>query len=187
MKNKKERKVEKITLSEKQREFLYCTFFVVVLLFLAFGDRIALHFIAKQPNPNNAISRGDSPVSGVPFSLEELDMTAILEKINNKETFLLVSTREKCYTCKSYIPMLEQEFLKYNITAYYINRSLYDMNQEEFVRFTEVHENLQKNLQYTPYVMYFKEGMLQDELIGSKEQIEIESFLKKNELENNKI
>ena len=83
--------------------------------------------------------------------------------------------------------MLEQEFLKYDITAYYINRSLYDMNQEEFVRFTEVHENLQKNLQYTPYVMYFKEGMLQDELIGSKEQIEIESFLKKNELENNKI
>ena len=187
MKNKKERKVEKITLSEKQREFLYCTFFVVVLLFLTFGDRIALHFITKQPNPNNAISRGDSPVSGVPFSLEELDMTEILEKINNKETFLLVSTREKCYTCKSYIPMLEQEFLKYDITAYYINRSLYDMNQEEFVRFTEVHENLQKNLQYTPYVMYFKEGMLQDELIGSKEQIEIESFLKKNELENNKI
>ena len=63
----------------------------------------------------------------------------------------------------------------------------FPINQEEFVRFTEVHENLQKNLQYTPYVMYFKEGMLQDELIGSKEQIEIESFLKKNELENNKI
>ena len=187
MKNKKERNFEKIVLSEKQREFLYCTFFVIVLLFLAFGDRIALHFITKQPNPNNAISRGDSKASGVPLHLEELTMTEILDKISQKESFLLISTRENCYTCKSYIPMLEQEFLKYDMNAYYMNRSLYDMNQEEFVAFTKVHENLQKHLQYTPYVMYFKDGELQDELIGSKEKTEIESFIKRNELENNKI
>lgn len=187
MRNKKERIVEMITLSEKQQEILYCTFFVIVLLFLAFGDRIALHFITKQPNPNNAISRGDSSASNVLYSFEESDITNILEKLSNKETFLLVSTRENCYTCKSYIPLLEQEFLKYDVTAYYMNRSLYDMNQEEFVRFTKVHENLQKNLQYTPYIMYFKDGMLKDELVGSKEQAEVESFLKKNELENNKV
>ena len=119
--------------------------------------------------------------------MEELNISDILNRLNNQETFVLLSTRDNCYTCKSYIPLLEEEFAKYDITAYYMNRSLYDLNNDEFVAFTKMNENIEKNLQYTTYIMYFKEGMLQDELIGSKEKIEIDEIIQKNELENNKI
>ena len=172
---------------ERQRDVIYCAFFLIVLLFLAFGDQIMLHFITKQPNPNPSISRGDEKASSIPVFMEELDISEILYKLNQQETFLLLSTRDNCYTCKNYIPLLEEEFAKYDITAYYMNRSLYDLNNDQFAMFTKMNENLEKNLQYTPYIMYFKEGELQDELIGSKESIEIYEFIRKNELENNKI
>ncbi len=187
MKAKQQETSEKIIMSEKQKEVIYCVFFLIVLLFLAFGDRVILHFITKQPNPNPSISRGEQEASSIPVFMEELNISDILNKLNNQETFVLLSTRDNCYTCKSYIPLLEEEFAKYDITAYYMNRSLYDLNNDEFVAFTKTNENIEKNLQYTPYIMYFKEGVLQDELIGSKERIEIDEFIQKNELENNKI
>ena len=98
MKAKQQETSEKIIMSEKQKEVIYCVFFLIVLLFLAFGDRIILHFITKQPNPNPSISRGEQEVSSIPVFMEELNISDILNKLNNQETFVLLSTRDNCYT-----------------------------------------------------------------------------------------
>ena len=178
---------DKIILSEKGRDALYCVLFLLVLLFLAFGDQIAMRFLKKQPNPNTSISRSEHSTCLDYFPFVEVSLKEVLEKIEAQESFLLLSTRENCYTCKKYVPLLKTELTKYNISIYYINRSFYDSTNEDYLEFVAIHEDLQQNMQYTPYVMYFENGNLQDELVGSQEANEIYEFLERNNLEENKI
>ena len=68
-----------------------------------------------------------------------------------------------------------------------MNRSLYDRDNEEYVSLLNQDERLKKNLQYTPYIMVFKNGKLVDELVGSKNKEEVEEFVLRNELATNSI
>lgn len=190
MKPIKEKKIkEMINLDERKKEKIYCICIVLVLLLLAFGDRIAMHFISHQPNPNNT-AWGGEVISAEDYKIDflfELKIPDIMRKIEDKETFLLLSSRDSCHTCKTYIPLLKRKFDKYEIKAFFLNRSLYDRDNSYYVDFMNIDKRLEKNLQYTPYLMYFKEGKLVDELVGSKKENEVEEFLKRNNLENNKI
>lgn len=189
IKYEKEKLKDMINLDEKKKETMYCVCIVIVLLLLAFGDRIAMHFISHQPNPNNT-AWGGEVISAEDYKIDflsELKIPDIIERIEEKETFLLLSSRDSCHTCKTYIPLLKKKFDKYGIEAFYLNRSLYDRDNTYYVDFMKKDSRLEKNLQYTPYLMYFKEGKLIDELVGSKKEIEVEEFIKRNNLENNKI
>lgn len=186
---KEENITDLINLDEKKKEKIYCVCIVLVLLLLLFGDRIAMHFISHQPNPNNT-AWGGEVISAEDYKIDflsELKIPEILEKIKSRETFLLLSSRDSCHTCKTYIPLLKKKFDKYEIEAFYLNRSLYDRDNSYYVDFMNLDERLEKNLQYTPYLMYFKDGVLIDELVGSKKDNIVEEFIKKNNLENNKI
>ena len=68
-----------------------------------------------------------------------------------------------------------------------MNRSLYDRDNNEYVLFISIDERLENHLQYTPYLMVFKDGKLTDELVGSKEKEEVENFIARNELDTNNI
>lgn len=189
VKEETEKLKEIINLDEKKKEVIYCIFIVLVLLLLTFGDRIATHFISHQPNPNNTSFGGDV-ISADDYKIDfltELKIPEILSKIENKETFLLLSSRESCHTCKKYIPLLKKMFDKYDIEAFYLNRTLYDRDNTDYAEFMNIDTRLQRNLQYTPYLMYFENGVLKDELVGSKKQVEVSNFIERNKLENNKI
>ena len=186
----KEKIKEFTTLDDKKRQIIYCICVVVGLVVLAFGDQIVLHFIHQIPNNNNRVFGQSGEITAGDYKidfLEELSVSDILTKLQNQESFTLLSSRDSCHTCVEYIPMLKDIFDKYQIKAYYMNRSLYDRDQEDYVKLLNVDERLEKNLQYTPYIMVFKNGKLVDELVGSKRKEEVESFVLKNNLATNGI
>lgn len=174
----------KIVWDSKKKQVVYCIIVTVMIVVLAFGDQIMLHFIAKDANPNNTTfgNKDDEPYT-VGF-LDELTITQIITKINNKDTFILLSSRENCYTCRKYIPIVHQVFQDYNISGYFLNRTNYDSDNADYIELTKIDERLAKNLQYTPYIMYFKDGKLQDELVGSKKENVVVDFVQRNELMN---
>lgn len=190
MKLDKEKIKELTTLDDKKRQVIYCICVVVALVVLAFGDRIVLHFIQQVPNNNNRIFGESGEITAGDYKidfLEELTVTDILQKIQNQESFTLLSSRDSCHTCVQYIPLLKEVFDKCEVDAYYMNRSLYDRDNEEYVTLLNQDERLKKNLQYTPYIMVFKNGKLVDELVGSKNKEEVEEFVLRNNLATNNI
>lgn len=177
---------EKISLDEKKKQNIYCIFMVLVLILLAFGDQIMLKFIDHQPNPNNTIFGENKEVAASDYKIEyftELSISEVFEKLRNKEKFVLLSSRDSCHTCKTYIPILKEQFAINNIKGYYLNRSLYDRDNQDYIELLKVDQRMEKNLQYTPYIMYFKDGKLIDDLVGSKSKEEVNNFIIKNNIE----
>ena len=72
---------EILNLSEKQKEVAYCILFLGVLLLLAFGDQIALHFIREDPNDNNSVFGENEELNYRIDFLEELTINQVLEKM----------------------------------------------------------------------------------------------------------
>lgn len=66
-------------------------------------------------------------------NLIKLNYTEVLEKIDNKEDFILCISAKKCIHCKEYKPKLRKIAKEYNIKIYYINKNeLTDKEYEEF-------------------------------------------------------
>ncbi len=168
-----------INLNERQKEIAYCILFIGVLLLLAFGDQIALHFIRQAPNENNSVF-GENPKEKYQIDfLEELTINQVREKIERKDSFLLLSSRNFCETCERYLPNLKEMMELYDLKIYYIDREIIDEKSKDYEYLKQMDERLQKHLGYTPYLMYFKNGLLDQELVGKKEKNELEEFIKK--------
>ena len=151
----------------------YAVVFVVILVFAFCGDWIALHFIKPMVNPHdiefhtgNVVDYDRYQIDGFnEIHVDELDML-----INNHETFYLLLSRESCYTCDIYIPTVREVFQKKGITnVYFLNRGKYNRDNELFNEIIHKYPNMQ----YTPYLMYFKDGIMMKELIGKKESNEL--------------
>ena len=172
-------KKDKEFINDKKRDFIYCVCIVLALLILAFGDQIVLHFIKQVPNNNIKVFENEENQIEKTF-LKELTVEEILTKIEQKESFLLLSIRDNCYTCKTYLPSLKDIFTTNGIQGYYLNRSLYDMDNDNFKTLATKDERLKNNLQYTPYLMMFENGVLKDELVGSQPKETVTEFIYKN-------
>ncbi len=172
-------KIDKIPLDEKQKQTIYCVLIVLVLILLAFGDKIALHFISKNPNPNNTVFKlGEKKDYNIEF-LKQITAQEILKKINNLETFWVLSSRDSCETCKLFLPDIEEVMKKENKTGYFINLDLREEEKDYYELLEEQEENIKSHIQYTPYIMYFENGMLKEEIVGKVEKKSLEEFFKK--------
>lgn len=84
--------------------------------------------------------------------LYELNVNEVIEKIENKENFILCVSQTTCSHCNSYKPKLEQVSKKYDIEIFYIDIDKY--NEEERNLF-------QNNVSFdgaTPITIFFKDG-----------------------------
>ena len=93
---------------------------------------------------------------------------------------LLLSSKDDCYTCEKYLPILEVGIEGINTPAYYIDRDLYDDGSEAWNEFISLDDRIVQNFMYTPYLMYFKEGKFEAELVGKKDQDFLEQFFENN-------
>ena len=59
----------------------------------------------------------------------ELDVNQVLEKYNNKESFVLCISQTTCSHCASYKPKLEKISREYDIELFYIDIDKYDDNK----------------------------------------------------------
>ena len=112
--------------------------------------------------------------------MEQLTLDEVLEKLERQETFLLLSSKDDCYTCEKYLPILEVGIEGINTPAYYIDRDLYDDGSEAWNEFISLDDRIVQNFMYTPYLMYFKEGKFEAELVGKKDQDLLEQFFENN-------
>lgn len=64
-------------------------------------------------------------------NLVKLNYNEIIEKLDNKETFILCISRTTCIHCNNYKPKLKKVASKYNIKIYYTNVDNYTKKELE--------------------------------------------------------
>lgn len=176
---------KEIPKEEKRNEFWYCILIVAGLILLLLGDQIALRFIQKNPNSNNSIFGSSEKIGKYQIDfLEELSLNQVIEKINHKEKFLVLSSRQSCETCKIYLPDLKETLEMYNIKAYYINKDNVTLESTEYKEFLMLHEDIKLHFSYTPFLMYFKDGNFTESIVGRVAKNKIEDFIIKNKMVN---
>lgn len=85
-------------------------------------------------------------------NLIELNYNEVLEKIENKENFVLCISATNCVHCQDYKPKLKKISKEYDIKIYYINRD--KLNNKEY-------EEFKTKLSFdggTPTTIFFKDG-----------------------------
>ena len=83
--------------------------------------------------------------------LKQLKYDEVMEKIQNKESFILVVSQTTCSHCKEYKPVFKKILKKNNLTAYYIEYDLLsDEEKKEFVKYI--------NFDSTPVTVFLKNG-----------------------------
>lgn len=68
-------------------------------------------------------------------NLIKLSYDEIINKIDNKESFVLVISRTNCSHCANYKPKLKEVAGKYNIKIYYIDTD--ELDKETLTKFTQ--------------------------------------------------
>ena len=85
-------------------------------------------------------------------NLIKLNYDEVIEKVNNKENFILCISASKCIHCQEYKPKLKKISNTYDITIYYVN--IDEFKDEEY-------ENFEKEFSFdggTPTTIFFKNG-----------------------------
>ena len=157
----------------KKQQILYCICFVIVLLLLLFGDAIITRAIPTRINLNNKVFGGEE-IDAVMKTDEYIKTVDLLNKIDNKESFYLFSLRSNCINCE----LLEEKinnFDKLNYEMYYIDQD-YVINDASWEDFLEVDENIKLNIEMTPFLMKFENGILTDYLIGNQKDEYLKQF-----------
>ena len=106
--------------------------------------------------------------------LIELTYDELSEKINNKETFILVITQTDCSHCEEYKPVLKQVLFDYDITAYEIDQK--KISEEEKNNLKNI-----ANISGTPTTVFIVNGeerQTSDRLVGSASRSKIIDRLK---------
>lgn len=85
-------------------------------------------------------------------NLIKLNYKEILEKIENKDNFVLCVSSSECMHCNEYKPKLKKIANRYDLKIYYIN--IDELTKKEY-------ENFKKDLNFdggTPVTIFFKNG-----------------------------
>lgn len=108
--------------------------------------------------------------------LKELKYDEVIEKIENKDNFVLLISQTTCTHCISYKPKLEEVANKYKINIYYIESNL--LNDEERDKFTSY-----INFSSTPVTVFIKNGeetTVANRINGDASKDKLEKKLKSN-------
>lgn len=110
-------------------------------------------------------------------NLIKLNYNELVEKVENKEDFVLCISATECIHCKEYKPKLKKISNKYNIKIYYMNKD--ELTDTEY-------ENLKKNFSFdggTPTTIFFKNGEEKTTATRIEGNVKIEKIIDK--LKNN--
>ena len=107
-------------------------------------------------------------------SIEDINLTTLKTKINNKEKFVLVITQTGCSHCMAYLPILEEIGKDYKLTFYDLNMT--NLSDEEKVEFNKL-----VRISGTPTTIFYTDGEEQStttRLVGEKTKDKIINRLK---------
>ena len=108
--------------------------------------------------------------------LKQLKYDEVMEKIQNKESFILLVSQTTCSHCKEYKPAFRKILKKNKLTAYYIEYDLLSKEEKkEFVKYI--------NFDSTPVTVFLKNGeesTTANRIVGAREEEYIIGKLKSN-------
>ena len=96
-------------------------------------------------------------------NIHEITYQDLVTKIENKESFILYVRQDGCSHCLEYGPVLEEVLREYDITAYSIDLTTLDDDEEAFDDLISITG--------TPTTVFFKDGVEQSvttRIVGSK-------------------
>ncbi len=111
------------------------------------------------------------------YGLFELKYDEVIEKFDNKESFVLVISQTQCNHCISYKPVLRSVSKEYKIKTYYIDVDLLsDKETEELKKYVSYSD--------TPSTLFIKNGTEStraNRIVGEANEEKIVSKLKQND------
>ena len=116
----------------KKKTYLIILIILLILLFVSLG----VLYIRKKEEENTLVY--------------EINMQQLEEKINNKDTFILVMTQTGCVHCQSYLPTIKKVSREYGVTFYVLNRA--KLSKEEYNRLKDI-----ANISGTPVTIFIVE------------------------------
>lgn len=117
----------------KKKTYLIILIILLILLFVSLG----ILYIRKKEEENTLVY--------------EINMQQLEEKINNKDTFILVMTQTGCVHCQSYLPTIKKVSREYGVTFYVLNRA--KLSKEEYNRLNDI-----ANISGTPTTIFIVDG-----------------------------
>jgi predicted bacteriocin transport accessory protein len=106
--------------------------------------------------------------------LIKIEFSDLEEKINNKETFILLLSQESCSHCAQYKPILKKILANHNIYAYELE--IDKLSNKENAKLKDV-----ANISGTPTTIFIENGTetnTSTRLVGTKNASQIENRLK---------
>lgn len=103
-----------------------------------------------------------------------LNANEFKEKIENKDSFIIIMTGSKCSHCESYLPIFKKVLADYDLTAYQIHTDLLNNEEQAFVKGVAT-------INGTPTVIFIKDGeeiSAMNRLVGEKSRTETIDRLK---------
>lgn len=132
---------------------------VIICLIILIGAFIADRFLAKS-------------------YLVEIKYDDVIEKLDNKESFVLLISQTTCNHCNTYKPKLKSVAKKHECFIYYIDVDLLDEDK---------YEDLNKRISFktsgTPLTIFFKNGeetTVANRIVGAESKEVVENKLKSN-------
>ena len=108
--------------------------------------------------------------------LKQIKYDEVMEKIQNKESFILLVSQTTCSHCIEYKPAFRKILKKNKLTAYYIEYDLLSKEEKkEFVKYI--------NFDSTPVTVFLKNGeesTTANRIVGAREEEYIIGKLKSN-------
>ena len=117
----------------KKKTYLIILIILLILLFVSLG----ILYIRKKEEENTLVY--------------EINIQQLEEKINNKDTFILVMTQTGCVHCQSYLPTIKKVSREYGVTFYVLNRA--KLSKEEYNRLNDI-----ANISGTPTTIFIVDG-----------------------------
>ena len=117
----------------KKKTYLIILIILSILLFVSLG----ILYIRKKEEENTLVY--------------EINMQQLEDKINNKDTFILVMTQTGCVHCQSYLPTIKKVSREYGVTFYVLNRA--KLSKEEYNRLNDI-----ANISGTPSTIFIVDG-----------------------------
>ena len=108
--------------------------------------------------------------------LKSIDYNNFMEKVENKESFIVEVIQTGCSACKDFTPTFRKVINQYKITAYQLNYS--DLKEEEKKEFDSTF-----SISATPTVLFITEGeekSVLTRIVGAVEKNKIVDKLKIN-------
>ena len=114
----------------------------------------------------------------VSITLEEMK-----NKINNKDTFIVGFTQEKCKYCIEFNELFEEYRKNHNVVIYEVNLSKEDREPEDNLKI--IHEHF-PTFSTTPGIYYVKDGKVENSLTDNQKEMNediLDKWVQDNQLD----